>query len=101
MGWLRFRISCQPISCDSDLAAAARRATLDGKMYDFPLTGAQKAFLRRLGQQLEPALKVGKSGLTPAFFAELQILLRAHEQIRLRFPACDRAQQAGVAGPIA
>ena len=101
MGWLIFRISCQPISCDSDLAAAARRATLDGKMYDFPLTGAQKASLRRLGQQLEPALKVGKSGLTPAFFAELQILLRAHELVKLRFLVSDRGQQAGLVAQIA
>jgi RNA-binding protein len=101
MGWLRYRIPCHPISCDSDLAAAARRATLGGKMYDFPLTSAQKAFLRGLGQQLEPALKVGKSGLTPALFAELQILLRTHELVKLRFLAGDREQQAVLVAQIA
>lgn len=54
-------------------------------MYDFPLTGAQKSFLRSLGQRLDPALKVGKGGLSPAFFAELQKLLRANELVKLRF----------------
>ena len=41
-------------------------------MYEFPLTGAQKSFLRGLGQQLDATLKLGKGGLTPTFFAELQ-----------------------------
>ena len=52
-------------------------------MYEFPLTGAQRTYLRGLGQQLEPALKLGKGGLTPAFFAELQRLLRSHELVKL------------------
>jgi RNA-binding protein len=63
-------------------------------MYDFPLTGAQKSFLRGLGQKLEPALKVGRSGLTPEFFAELQKLLRAHELVKLRFLGADRDERA-------
>ena len=79
----------------------AQRATLGGKMYDFPLTSAQKSFLRGLGQQLEPALKIGKSGLTPAFFAELQQLLRAHELVKLRFLAGDREQRAQLVAKIA
>jgi RNA-binding protein len=54
-------------------------------MYDFPLTGAQRSFLRSQGQRLEPSLKAGKGGLTPAFFAELQKLLRANELVKLRF----------------
>jgi RNA-binding protein len=100
MGWPRFRIPCHPISGDSGLAAAVRRATLGGEMYDFPLTSAQKSFLRGLGQRLEPALKVGKSRLTPAFFTELQKLLRAHELVKLRFPAGDRAEQAGLVAQL-
>ncbi len=70
-------------------------------MYDFPLTGAQKSFLRGLGQRLEPVLKVGKGGLTPAFFTELQKLLRAHELVKLRFLAGDRAQRAELTAQIA
>jgi RNA-binding protein len=63
-------------------------------MYEFPLTGAQKAHLRSLGQTLEPALKLGRGGLTPAFFAELQRLLRAHELVKLRFLGADRDERA-------
>jgi RNA-binding protein len=59
-------------------------------MYDFPLTSAQRSFLRGRGQTLEPALKVGRQGVTPAFYAELQRLLRAHELVKLRFLDADR-----------
>ena len=62
-------------------------------MYDFPLTGAQKSFLRGLGQRLEPSLKLGKSGLTPAFFTELQHSLKAHELVKLRFLGVERADR--------
>ncbi|HWA10960.1 MAG TPA: YhbY family RNA-binding protein [Opitutaceae bacterium] len=70
-------------------------------MYEFPLTGAQKSLLRGVGQQLEPALKVGKGGLTPAFFAELQKLLRAHELVKLRFLGGKREERAGLCAQIA
>ena len=65
------------------------------------LTGAQKTFLRGLGQRLEPALKVGKGGLTPAFFGELQRHLRASELVKLRFLDSDRDQQAAFCVVIA
>jgi len=70
-------------------------------MDEFPLTGAQKSFLRGLGQQLAPALKAGRDGLTPAFFAELQKLLRAHELVKLRFLGADREERAALIGQIA
>lgn len=70
-------------------------------MYEFPLTGAQKSFLRGLGQTLEPALKVGRGGLTPAFFAELQKLLRAHELVKLRFLGAEREERAALCAQIA
>ena len=70
-------------------------------MYDFPLTGAQKTRLRGLGQKLAPALKVGKGGLGPAFFAELQRLLRAHELVKLRFLGADREERAAWCEQIA
>ena len=62
-------------------------------MYDFPLTGAQKSHLRGLGQTLEAGLKVGRSGLTPEFFVELQKLLRAHELVKVRFLGADRDER--------
>jgi RNA-binding protein len=70
-------------------------------MYDFPLTGAQKTFLRGLGQQLEPALKVGKAGLTPEFFRELQRHLDAHELLKLRFLGVEREERATLCADIA
>jgi RNA-binding protein len=70
-------------------------------MYEFPLTGAQKSHLRRLGQTLEPALKVGRGGLTPAFFTELQRLLRAHELVKLRFLGAEREERAALCTQIA
>lgn len=70
-------------------------------MYDFPLTGAQKTYLRGLGQQLAPALKLGKGGLTPTFFAELQKQLRTHELVKLRFLGAEREERAALCDQIA
>jgi RNA-binding protein len=70
-------------------------------MYEFPLTGAQKSFLRGLGQKLEPALKLGKGGLTPAFFSELQKQLRANELVKLRFLGTERDERAALCTQIA
>jgi RNA-binding protein len=70
-------------------------------MYDFPLTGAQKSFLRGLGQKLEPALKLGKGGLAPAFFSELQKQLRANELVKLRFLGTERDERAALCAQIA
>ena len=70
-------------------------------MYDFPLTGAQKSFLRGLGQKLDATLKIGKGGLTPAFFAELNKLLRAHELVKLRFLGAERDEREVLCAQIA
>ena len=70
-------------------------------MYDFPLTGAQKAFLRGLGQKLEAALKLGRGGLTPEFLAELQKQLRTHELVKLRFLGAEREERAVLCAKIA
>jgi RNA-binding protein len=70
-------------------------------MYEFPLTGAQKTFLRGLGQTLEPSLKVGKGGLTPAFFKELQRLLNAQELVKIRFLGADRHERAALIAQLA
>lgn len=70
-------------------------------MYEFPLTGAQRSFLRGLGQTMEPALKIGRDGLTPAFFLELQRQLRATELVKLRFVGADREQRAELRARIA
>jgi RNA-binding protein len=70
-------------------------------MYEFPLTGAQKSFLRGQGQKLEASLKIGKAGLAPAFFVELNKLLRAHELVKLRFLGAERAERETLCAQIA
>jgi RNA-binding protein len=65
------------------------------------LSSAQKSFLRGLGQTTEPTIKVGKSGLTPAFFAELNRLLAARELVKLRFVGVERAERDTLVGEIA
>jgi RNA-binding protein len=63
-------------------------------MDDHSLTGAERARLRGLGQTLEPALKVGKGGLTPEFYVELGRLLASRELVKLRFVGADRPTRA-------
>jgi RNA-binding protein len=58
------------------------------------LTGAQKTRLRSLGQTLDPALKIGQAGVTPAVVAELNRLLAAHELVKVRFLGVDRDVRA-------
>lgn len=70
-------------------------------MYEFPLTGAQKKFLRGVGQTIEASVNVGKSGLTPEFFKELQKHLNARELVKVRFVAADRIERAALAEQIA
>ncbi len=70
-------------------------------MYELALTGAQKSHLRGVGQTLQPALKLGKGGLSPAFFTELQKLLRSHELVKVRFLGLDRHERAALCDQIA
>lgn len=70
-------------------------------MYELNLTGAQKTHLRGLGQRLEPSLKVGKAGLTPEFFKELQRHLNGAELVKLRFLGADRTERATLCDQIA
>lgn len=65
------------------------------------LTGAQRAFLRGLGQRLTPSLKLGRDGLTPAVAAELDRLLRADELVKIRFVGADRDVRAAGCESIA
>lgn len=67
---------------------------------DISLTGAQRARLRGLGQQLEPALKLGRDGLTPAVQRELDRLLTTHELVKVRFINADRHERAAACDAI-
>ena len=64
------------------------------------LTGAQKTFLRGLGQTREPSLKVGKGGLTPDFLKEFGHQLNVRELVKLRFLGADRPTRAGLIGHL-
>ena len=71
------------------------------QMETLPLTGAQKSKLRALGQKLDATVKVGKDGLTPAFFTELSRALRARDLIKLRFGGdADRTARAALTTQI-
>lgn len=50
-----------------------------------PLRGAQRRFLRAQAHHLQPAVVVGKQGITPALLAALDEALTAHELIKVRF----------------
>jgi RNA-binding protein len=66
------------------------------------LTGAQKTRLRGLGQTLADAAFLGRGGITPAFLANLNRLLAAHELVKLRFTGGqDRRERAALCGAIA
>ena len=65
------------------------------------LPGAQRSRLRGLGQHLEPALKLGRSGVTPEFLGELEKLLQAHELVKLRLAGADRDERTALCERIA
>ena len=67
-------------------------------MTDLPsLTGAQKTQLRGLGQTAPDRVWIGKDGITPAFLAELNRQLNAHELVKLRFTGGqDRHERAAL-----
>ena len=60
------------------------------------LNGAQKTTLRSLGQTMPDGIHVGKAGLTPTFFAELNRMITARELVKLRFEGADRHERAAL-----
>jgi RNA-binding protein len=50
-----------------------------------PLTNAKKRQLKARAQKLEPVLKIGRGGVTPAFLASLGEALNRHELVKIRF----------------
>lgn len=70
-------------------------------MYNILLTGAQKKHLRGLGQHLDPVLKLGKGGITPAFLKELKLQLFTHELVKLRFLGLDRKERDALCEKVA
>jgi len=54
------------------------------------LTSAQNRFLRGQAHGLKAVLQTGGKGLTDAFFAELEEVLKRHELIKVKLAAEDR-----------
>jgi len=48
------------------------------------LTGKQRAYLRGLAQQLQPAVYIGKDNLTAAVVTEMHDYLNAHELLKVK-----------------
>jgi len=65
-----------------------------------PLTNAEKRDLKARAQRLEPVLKVGHAGVTPAFLASMEEALKTHELVKIRFTA-HKDQKKALAPQIA
>lgn len=65
------------------------------------LTGAQKTYLRGLGQTRADALKVGREGASAAVLKELAGLLATHELVKVRFVGADRSERATLCEALA
>ena len=50
-----------------------------------PLTNAQKRDLKARAQKLEPAVKLGHGGMSPAFLQSLDQALTQHELVKMKF----------------
>jgi RNA-binding protein len=59
-----------------------------------PLTGADRQSLRALAHHLEPLVKIGKMGLSPALVKATQQALEEHELIKVRFIGCKEEKKA-------
>ena len=65
------------------------------------LSGAEKTALRGRGQTLPDGAWLGKDGVTPAFVAELNRQIAAHELVKLRFTGGqDRHERAALCEAI-
>jgi RNA-binding protein len=49
------------------------------------VSAAQKRALKSKAQRLEPVLKVGQNGLSPAFLQSLEEALQTHQLVKVRF----------------
>ncbi len=63
------------------------------------LTGAQKSFLRSLGQTMDCQLTIGREGITAPVVAELEKLFTRHELIKVKLLA-ERAERPALCAAI-
>lgn len=60
------------------------------------LTSRERAHLKARAHALEPVVQIGNSGLTERVIAEVERTLTAHELIKVKINADDRADRVAV-----
>lgn len=66
-----------------------------------PLTARERTHLKARAHALAPVVIVGQAGVTPAVVAETGRALMAHELIKVRVDAADRATRAALGDELA
>ena len=65
------------------------------------LTGKQRQFLRGLAHALEPVVRIGRAGASPAVIEETKRSLNAHELIKVRIDNDDSSERKALAEELA
>jgi len=65
-----------------------------------PLTTRERAHLKARAHKLEPLLQIGQAGLTDRMIAELDRTLTAHQLIKVKVKADDRAAREALCAEI-
>jgi len=65
-----------------------------------PLTARERAHLKARAHALEPVVQTGSSGVTDTLVAEVDRALTAHELIKVKVNAADRADRISVGDEI-
>ena len=65
------------------------------------LTSKQRRYLKGRAHTLDPVVRIGKSGLTPAVMAETTTALHAHELIKVRIDVEDPGARRAMAQELA
>jgi RNA-binding protein len=65
------------------------------------LTAKQRQYLRGLAHALEPVVRVGKGGVSPAVVAETKKTLASHELIKVRVDSDDSDTRKQLADALA
>jgi putative YhbY family RNA-binding protein len=60
------------------------------------LTSLERARLKARAHALEPIVRIGHAGVTPALLAEVDRALAAHELIKVRIDTADRDERAAI-----
>ncbi len=65
-----------------------------------PLTTRERAHLKARAHALEPVVQAGNAGITDTLIAEVDRALTAHELIKVKVNAADRADRVAIGDEI-